>query len=441
VLELDADAEAADLLLDLRLRRLLVEVAVAIALAFGLGTLFARYVNRHLRALTRAALRVADGDLRDEVVPRTRDELAQLGGAFNRMLAGLRDRELIRETFGRFVTEEVAARILADPSRVRLGGEQRQVTILMSDLRGFTALSEQLGPEATVDLLNRYLSCMCEVILKHRGTIGEFIGDGILVLFGAPESGEDDAHRALACAIEMQLALERFNETEGQALDMGIGIDSGTVIAGNVGSDKRMKYGVVGDAVNLAARIESATVGSQVLLSEATRSLVGDAAVVGPEFELRAKGRREPLRCCPLLGLGKPYDLTMPRGVNEGEICAGLSARCFPVRDKQVALVGHDASVTHVSASGLRLITDWHAESRDDCKLSLTLDDGSLLDHLYGKVSAVLPLEQEGEGCRLQLQIRLSPLLPEARGAYDAALARLAARTSQPGPAPARKMP
>jgi adenylate cyclase len=180
----------------------------------------------------------------------------------------------IRKTFGRYLTDQVVAQLLESPSGLQLGGERRQLTLLTSDLRGFTAMAEGLPPEEVIKIINFYLGNMAEVITKYQGTIDEFMGDGILVLFGAPTSGPDDPERAIACALEMQLVMAAVNQQMEEwgfsALEMGIGIHTGEVVVGNIGSEKRAKYGVVGANVNLTYRIESYTTGGQILISQAT---------------------------------------------------------------------------------------------------------------------------------------------------------------------------
>ena len=161
----------------------------------------------------------------------------------------------IRETFGRYLTDDIVTTLLESPAGLRMGGEKRKVTMLMSDLRGFTSLSERLAPQRVVAILNRYLGTMVKVIKEYEGTIDEFIGDAIFVLFGAPTWADDDAQRAVACAVAMQLAMESVNayvrEEELPEVEMGIGIHTGQVVVGNIGSPERMKYGVVGRHVNL----------------------------------------------------------------------------------------------------------------------------------------------------------------------------------------------
>src|SRR2546428_13744395 len=182
--------------------------------------------------------------------------------------------QFIRETFGRYVSEEVVAQLLDAPEGLELGGAKRKVTILMSDVRGFTALAECLEPQEVMTFLNRYLEAMVDVILAYRGTIIEILGDGLLVLFGAPLTRDDDAERAVACALAMQSHMEDTNALHRQAslpdVEMGIGIHTGEGVVGHIGSQQRTKYGVVGSAMNLTGRIESYTTGGQILIPPAT---------------------------------------------------------------------------------------------------------------------------------------------------------------------------
>ena len=205
---------------------------------------------------------------------KSKDEVGKLTQAFNDMMEGLRQRDFIRETFGRYVTKEVVEQLLETPDGLKLGGENREVTIMLSDLRGFTPLTEHLEPDQVVNLLNRYLERMESIISEHQGTINEFLGDAILTFFGAPVHHADHAQKAISCAIAMQLAMPDFNaqnEAVGlPPLSMGIGINTGNVIVGNIGSQNRAKYGVVGHTINLASRVEGSAMGGQVLITEST---------------------------------------------------------------------------------------------------------------------------------------------------------------------------
>src|SRR5262245_20686483 len=208
--------------------------------------------------------------------------------------------EFIRRTFGRYTSDELVEQLLETSEGLELGGESRRVTILMSDLRGFTALAERLSPEQIVTLLNTYLGAMAEVIMQYQGLIDEFIGDAILAIFGAPIQRVDHASLAVSCAIAMQLAMDSVNEENRRAglpeTAMGIGINTGEVVLGNIGSVKRAKYGVIGSQVNLTSRIESFTAGGQILISESTREAVGDAFKIDGQMSVEAKGVEKPIR-------------------------------------------------------------------------------------------------------------------------------------------------
>jgi PAS domain S-box-containing protein len=226
-----------------------------------------------------------------------------------------RRNRFIRETFGRYLADEVVDTLLETPRSLHIGGEKRKVTMMMADLRGFTSLSERLAPKWVVSILNRYLSTMVKVIKQYDGTIDEFIGDAIFVLFGAPVWRDDDAQRAVACAVAMQLAMSSVNEQNQEEdlpdLEMGIGIHTGQVVVGNIGSLERMKYGVVGSHVNLTSRIQSCTTGGQILVSEAIRREVGPMLKIGKQMELRAKGFEQPVTVSEVVGIGGPHKLSL----------------------------------------------------------------------------------------------------------------------------------
>ncbi|MGD1808592.1 CHASE2 domain-containing protein [Dapis sp. BLCC M126] len=223
----------------------------------------------------------------------------------------------IRKTFGRYLTDEVVATLLESPEGLKLGGERRKITILTSDLRGFTATSERISPEEVVKILNFYLGHMADVITKHNGTIDEFMGDGILVLFGAPITRKDDPTRAVACAIDMQLAMEPVNKQMKEwglaPLEMGIGINTGEVVVGNIGSCKRTKYGIVGSQVNLTYRIESYTTGGQILISGTTLNEVGSIIKINGEKEVMPKGVKKPITIYDVGALGGKYNLVLTK--------------------------------------------------------------------------------------------------------------------------------
>lgn len=221
----------------------------------------ARTVTRPVNALVDAARGVEQGDYTRTVQLGQRDEIGELAVAFNRMLKGLAERDKVRDLFGRFVPRAVAEQAIAGDAV--LGGEDRQVTVLFSDLRNFTSFSERRSPQEVVSLLNTYFTRMSEVVERNHGMVDKFLGDGVMAIFGAPTASEDDAGNALQAALDMRAALEQLNEVfAGQGLprlDIGIGINTGVMVVGNMGSPSRYNYTVIGDGVNLAARIEGLT--------------------------------------------------------------------------------------------------------------------------------------------------------------------------------------
>ncbi|MDO9531302.1 MAG: adenylate/guanylate cyclase domain-containing protein [Deltaproteobacteria bacterium] len=273
-------------------------------------------LQSNLKHLTWKTQQIAAGDLEQQV-----DFMGDFSIAFNTMTQQLKDsrsqlvnlnqqlerrNQFIRETFGRYTSDDIVGLLLDMPEGLKLGGEKREVTLLMSDLRGFTALAERLEATEVVSLLNHYLSAMVEVIHRTGGTIDEIIGDAIFVLFGAPTVMPDAAQRAVHCALEMQKAMPGVNEHNVQMgwpeIEMGIGLHTGEVVVGNIGSTKRSKYAVVGRTVNLTARIESFTVGGQVLVSPTLINAAGRGLILGDAVKVHAKGMREALGCRELLG-------------------------------------------------------------------------------------------------------------------------------------------
>jgi adenylate cyclase len=217
-----------------------------------------------------------------------------------------RNEKFIRATFGRYLSDEIVTDILERPEGLELGGDLRRVTIMMSDIRSFTTICEQLAPDQVVRMLNRYLGEMTDIIMAHQGTIDEFIGDAILAVFGAPQHRDDDSDRAVRCALEMQAAMTRVNEAnlaEGlPEIKSGIALNTGDVIAGNIGSERRSKYGFVGHPMNVTSRIEDKTAGGEILVSDSTLKSLQDDYEVGGCQEIKVKGIDELLVIHQILG-------------------------------------------------------------------------------------------------------------------------------------------
>ncbi|MGE3513291.1 MAG: adenylate/guanylate cyclase domain-containing protein, partial [Vicinamibacterales bacterium] len=228
--------------------------------------------------------------------PLLSSSLALFGGVAYQYVVEGRERRKVSRLFGQYVSKDVYEQLLADPSRARLGGQRREMTVLFSDVRGFTSLTEQGEPEAIVATLNEYFTRMVDLVFLHQGTLDKFVGDMVMALFGAPLDDPNHADHAVEAALDMVTELERLNarwKAEGRpGLDIGIGINTGSMIAGNVGSDAIMSYTVIGDAVNLGSRLESLNrqYGTRIIISDATRRqlkgryrlrALGDALVKG----------------------------------------------------------------------------------------------------------------------------------------------------------------
>jgi adenylate cyclase len=254
-----------------------------------------RSVGRSIATISAAASRIQEGDYSVDLPEESSDEIGQLSASFNKMIKGLKQRDLIEHTFGRYVDKSIAEELMSKPEALRLGGELRTVTIMMSDLRNFTAMSEKLAPQEVIKMLNRYFSRMIAVIEGYRGIIVDFYGDSILVFFdGLEVDVSARALDALECALEMQKALGGFikeNLARGlPPVSMGIGIHTGAVIVGNIGTESRAKYGIVGSDVNLTDRIQATASGGKVVISERTYELICAKLKVSLQFSACLKG-------------------------------------------------------------------------------------------------------------------------------------------------------
>jgi adenylate cyclase len=251
-----------------------------------------------IRGIAHRAREVARGHYGESLPVNRQDEIGLLTQSFNDMVAGLKERDFISNTFGRYVDPEIARELLSRPEAARLGGEKREVVILFADIRGFTPLAETLTPEATIHLVNRHFSRMIEVIQEHRGIIVDFLGDAILAFFDPLDRPlEPSAHQAVRCAWRMQevMAAENAAKPDAPPLFMGIGLHAGKVVVGNIGSESRAKYGIIGAAVNLTHRIQGQAHKGEVVISASVFPLVGDMLAVSRTFEAELKGIAQPV--------------------------------------------------------------------------------------------------------------------------------------------------
>ncbi|WP_342376161.1 adenylate/guanylate cyclase domain-containing protein [Myxococcus stipitatus] len=315
----DFDAEITPVLQ--RFRRWLVPTAVGIALfALAAAVFMARGLASPLVQLEAAAGRVRLGDLTVEVPVRGTDEVGRVAQSFNEMVSGLRQRDQIKGLFKRYLAPQVVDELIKNPEKAAPGGERKLLTVLFSDLVGFTSLSEQLSPEELVALLNTYFEQATGVLTKHGATLDKFIGDAIMCFWNAPLPLEDHAARACLTALDLVAVVDRLSplfEARGlPRLDCRIGINTGHAVAGNLGSSAAQDYTVIGDTVNLASRLEGAAkvYGTRTLVAEETL-LAARGAVVARELDLlRVKGRQHPVRVFELVGpAGTPLPAHLAR--------------------------------------------------------------------------------------------------------------------------------
>ncbi len=262
----------------------------------------------------------------------------------------------------------------------------------MSDLRGFTAMAERLPPREVIEILNLYLETMVDVIARYEGTIDEIIGDAILVIFGAPLACDDHAAKAVACGIAMQLAMidvnERLATKDRVHLEMGIGIHTGRVIVGNIGSLRRTKYAAVGSNVNMAGRVESFTTGGQVLITEATREQIQPALRIDGQFQVEPKGATRSLQLFEVGGIGEPFTLSLPsRSVPLRRLAEPLPVRFSVLEEKFVGNAVHDGHLTEVSALEGHLESLLAPAVLSNLRITVaTSPQGNPAGEIYGKV-------------------------------------------------------
>jgi len=268
-----------------------------IALLIGiLGSIFlVKFIITPIKILVKGAQEISHENF-DVFLPiKTKDELGELTFSFNQMAKSLKEKQLMRHTFERYVTKEVADTILKNIEDIRLGGERREVTILFADIRGFSLISERLSAEEIVHLLNDFFTLMVEVIFKYEGTVDKFMGDGLMAIYGAPISHKDDALRTIKTAMEMKERLKEFNKTRPEPIHIGIGITSGEVVIGNIGSEKRMEYTAIGIRVNLAARLQAISENDQILIDKDTYLKIANLVKVVKLEPIRIKGLESPV--------------------------------------------------------------------------------------------------------------------------------------------------
>jgi class 3 adenylate cyclase len=308
--------------------------------------------------------------------------------------------ELVKQVFGRHVSPEIMKTLLEAPGGIEATGQRRRVTILMTDLRGFTALAERLPPEEVIAVLNAYFEVMVDVCLRYDCIIHEMIGDALVVTFGALKPLPDHSAAGVACAIDLQNAMRevnRANERHGRPpLSMGVGVHTTEVVVGNVGSEKRSSFQVVGSGVNMTSRIESFTVGGQVLVSQSVVDEIGPLLRIDDRLETHPKGAAEPITIYAVGGIAGRYNLVLERhDVELVPPARALAIRYVAMSGKYGDGGAQDATVSRVSGTGMELTAAPRLELLDDVRLNLAHGSARLtrLD-VYAKVVAI-----DDDGC------------------------------------------
>jgi len=246
---------------------------------------------------------------------REQEEIVKLNGQLE-----ARNR-LLRQVFGQYFSDDIFREILEHPEKAGIGGRKRELTVMMADLRGFTSISEELPPEKVTDVLNYFLQSMLPDLTEHKGTVIEYLGDSILAVFGAPIPLETQTENAIAAAVKMQNKMEMVNDycrRNGYPLmEMGIALHRGEVFIGNVGSEQMMRYNVIGSVVNECSRIESFSVGGQILVSGKCLEHVEVPVNVTSRQEIQAKGMTQPMTVCEVCGIEGGYDCYMSEKKND----------------------------------------------------------------------------------------------------------------------------
>ena len=369
-------------------RAAIVIVLAGLVLAVMAGVLVSTSIARSLGGATRTLDRIARFELEGPALPRSvLLEVTQLEEAVGRVTASLR-------SFSRYAPEEIVREVVASGREAMLSGERREVSVLFSDLRGFTGFAERLRPEEVVAILNDHFGLLVGIIARHGGFVVDFLGDAVFTVFGAPRPDADHVEHAVTCAIEIQCARAAQNEHNRlrgwPPMEMGVGIDTGSAVVGNMGSPRRIKYGVVGNIVNVAARIETFTVGGQVLVSDSTRQILGDRLVADGPLEVEGKGVGTAIRLWDVLALHGDTPLVLPAQVRDLTVLhQPIEARVRLFLGKQVDRQTHFARLHRLGAGGGEIESEAPLAVFDALQVLLPTTRGNASEILDGKVIAL----------------------------------------------------
>jgi class 3 adenylate cyclase len=378
---------------------------IAIFMAF----LLARGISQPIKYLAQETKKIKDFHLDDKIAIKSHiKEIQLMTNAIASMKTGLK-------SFRRYVPADLVRQLIHTGDEAALGGVNREITIIMSDLRGFTALTAEMAPEEVISFLNRYLSRMIEILLEYGAVIDEIIGDGILAFLGAPEPMEDHPARAVACALKMQMALEEINaqnEVDGfPHLEMGIAVNTGQVVVGNIGSEKRTKYGLVGAQVNFTGRIESYTVGGQVLISPSTYGRVQDLVDIRQSFAVTMKGLPRPVTLYEVQGIGGAYHLQLldkcDAPVPLGE---RINIHLYRVKEKVITEPAIKGWIEAICGTKAVLYLESELLTWEDICIRLV---NEVMEELSGRIYAKVEAAQATNNNHYEATVRFTSVAPE----------------------------
>ena len=273
--------------------------AIAVVVALLVSLALAHGLSIPIRELVGATEQISEGNFTVQLPVRSQDDLGQLAKSFNEMAADLALKDKYHSILHTIADKDVAQQLLE--GKIALGGELREATVMFCDIRGFTALTQNMNPTEVIAMLNEHMTVLTRVVTEHHGVVDKFIGDSIMALFGAPKSYGDDALNAVRCAQQMMAERAKLNATSVYKIQMGIGLASGRVLAGNMGSADRSNYTVLGERVNLAARLCSFARPGEIVIGPTTREALGDRIVVEEMDPLQLKGFSDSIRAFKLL--------------------------------------------------------------------------------------------------------------------------------------------
>jgi adenylate cyclase len=285
--------------------RSLMIAGIALFLGFCAIYFFSMTLTSPIKALVSLTREIAQGNFKIEVKPKGHDEISELTNSFGKMASGLAERDKLKETFNKFHSKEIAEAILS--GEIKLGGNRQEATVFFSDIRSFTSLSEELEAEQVVEMLNEYMTAMVEEITNHQGVVDKYVGDAIMAIWGVPMAKPDDAWNAVKASLAMRQRLAVFNQeriSKGKKpICIGMGLHSGELIAGNIGSNQKMEYTVIGDTVNTASRVESLTkeFGTDMLISDSVYEKLKTRLIVEP-ISASVKGKAKALTAYKVKG-------------------------------------------------------------------------------------------------------------------------------------------